>query len=77
MTTLTELKEKAHELKEPNQQMPYWFINSVMTPEPSEWLGTKTDHNRQRVGNFFYSKEQAETYADKIIKFLKQHNKVN
>lgn len=59
----------------PKIGQPYYFITSHFTVEVNEWNGTRGDQAKEQAGNMFKSREQAEAFAKKMVKFLAEHNR--
>lgn len=70
----TDLAEKARSLKGTEEGQLFYFITSAMTVEVSEFKGTDVDNRKFQARNFFPTKQKAEQYRDKIVKFLIEKN---
>lgn len=53
---------------EPGQD--YWFINDEFKVEQKKEKGTPTSHFRYLAGNYFVTKESAETMREKIVELV-------
>lgn len=51
----------------------YWFINDEFKVEQKKEKGTPTSHFRYLAGNYFVTKESAETMREKIVELIQSY----
>lgn len=60
----------------PKNGDPYYFIDSSMSVEVTDFGGRHLNRAHRVTGNMFKTRERAEAFAEKFRKFLAEHNQI-